>query len=511
MLSGLFVPLTGAERLPSATNAHARSSPGARRVVDTATRLRVEHCMKFRRNGSNAFAVHRHRRLCKTAIVSVHLNAAQAQPVNLPRSLATALRKISWRLIPFLFVLYVVAWLDRVNVGFAALQMNADLRFSETAFGVGSGVFFLGYCLFEVPSNLILARVGARIWIARIMITWGLISVAMMFVRTPTLFCLLRFLLGAAEAGFFPGVIYYLSLWYPAQHRARAIAAFMTAVPVTGLIGGPLSGLLLGMNGIHGIAGWQWLFLLEGVPAVVLGFVVLGYLTERPEYATWLTPAERDAVIARLADEASLRGSREHLTTAALTNPIVWRLGLIFLLTAIGFYGYSFWAPLVIKSLTHTSDFRVGLIAAAISCATIVFMLLNSAHSDRTDERPGHVAIALFATAVGFVGAAVLRSPVLAIVALALVPIGHCSSYGPFWSIPSRFLSGKAAAAGTALVVTIANVGGFLGPALIGYLKQRTGTHVTAFLILGAFGLVAAGLAVALRSSLASSQRTNAF
>jgi ACS family tartrate transporter-like MFS transporter len=202
------------------------------------------------------------------------------------------LRKVTRRLIPFLFLLYVVAWLDRVNVGFAALHMNSDLGFSSTAFGFGSGVFFLGYCLFEVPSNLLLDRVGARRWISRIMVSWGAISVAMMFVRTPLTFYILRFMLGAAEAGFFPGVVYYLSLWYPETQRARAIAAFMTAIPVTGLIGGPVSGALLGLDGVSGLAGWQWLFLVEGLPAILLGVIVLVYLTDRPEAAHWLAPAE---------------------------------------------------------------------------------------------------------------------------------------------------------------------------------------------------------------------------
>ena len=408
-----------------------------------------------------------------------------------------ALRKISWRLLPFLFVLYVVAWLDRVNVGFAALQMNADLKFSDAAFGFGSGIFFLGYCLFEVPSNLILARIGARLWIARIMITWGLISAGMMFVRSPSAFYILRFLLGSAEAGFFPGVIYYLSLWYPAAQRARAIAAFMTAVPVTGLVGGPLSGLLLTMNGRCGLAGWQWLFLGEGVPAIVLGVVVLFYLTERPEVAAWLTPDERESIISELRTERS--GTNPTAITAGLMSPAVWRLGVIFLLAAIGFYGYSFWSPLVIKSLAGTSDLGVGLITAAIGAVTIFFMLVNSAHSDRTGERPLHVAGALFLMVVGFAGCALIRTPLLAIIFLALVPIGHCSAYGPFWALPSRYLAGNAAAAGTALVVTIANIGGFAGPSLIGFLKQQTGTHVLAFLLLAGFAGIATWLAIGLR------------
>jgi ACS family tartrate transporter-like MFS transporter len=333
------------------------------------------------------------------------------------------------------------------------------------------------------------------------MITWGVISVGMMFVRTPLHFYILRFVLGAAEAGFFPGVIYYLSLWYPTAQRARAIAAFMTAVPVTGLVGGPLSGWLLGLNGVHGLAGWQWLFLCEGLPAVILGLVVLAYLTERPEEARWLNPAERNSIAAEVAAERDA-GSHATSVRSALTNSTIWLLGVIFLLVAIGFYGYSFWSPLVIKSLTGASDLGVGLISAAISAATILCMLCNSAHSDRTGERAVHVAIPLFLMCVGFVGCVASQSPILAIIALALVPIGHCSSYGPFWSIPSRFLSGPAAAAGTALVVTIANVGGFVGPALIGFLKQRTGTHQIAFLLLAGFAAVASLLALRLRRAL---------
>src|SRR6266487_3126854 len=247
-----------------------------------------------------------------------------------PDVASVTLRKVTLRLIPFLFVLYIVAWLDRVNVGFAALQMNSDLRFSSAAFGFGSGVFFLGYCLFEVPSNLVLHRVGARRWISRIMVSWGAISATMMFVRTPPTFYLLRFLLGAAEAGFFPGVVYYLSHWYPEGQRARAIAAFMTAVPVSGVVGGPLSGALLTLNGLFGLAGWQWRFLVEGLPAILLGVIVLVYLTERPEVAGWLAPLERDWLVKKLADERVGRDTAQASgITAALTNPTIWQLGII--------------------------------------------------------------------------------------------------------------------------------------------------------------------------------------
>src|SRR5882724_2881549 len=398
-------------------------------------------------------------------------------------SIAT-LRKVTWRLIPFLFLLYIVAWLDRVNVGFAALEMNADLGFSSATFGLGSGIFFLGYCLFEIPSNIILERVGARLWISRIMVTWGLISAALMFVRTPATFYLLRFLLGVAEAGFFPGVIYYLSLWYPAAHRARAIAAFMTAVPVRGLIGGPLSGALLELDGLHGLAGWQWLFLLEGLPAVIMGTSVLFYLKDRPETTHWLTPAERDWLIETLAAERQACALRPNIRVA-LTDTTIWKLGFIFLLAAAGFYGYSFWAPLIIKSLTGLSNFKIGLVLSAISAITILGMLLNGYHSDRTGERAIHIAVPLFVMGVGLIGSALLHQPVLAIIALALIPLGHCASYGPFWSTPTQFLTGQAAAAGIALVTVIANVGSFAGPTLIGVLKAKTGTHTAAFALLG--------------------------
>ena len=418
-----------------------------------------------------------------------------------PADVATVtLRKITLRLIPFLFILYIVAWLDRVNVGFAGLQMNADLGFSSAAFGFGSGVFFLGYCLFEVPSNLVLHRVGARRWISRIMISWGVISAAMMFVRTTPTFYVLRFLLGAAEAGFFPGVVYYLSHWYPEGQRARAIAAFMTAVPVSGVIGGPLSGALLTLNGLFGLAGWQWLFLVEGTPAILLGIIVLVYLTDRPETADWLSSAEKDWLMSRLAAERTSRdGTLPVGIFAALTNPTIWHLGIIFLCAAIGFYGYSFWAPLVIKSVTGASDFGVGVVLGAISAVTIILMVLNSAHSDHTDERPLHVAVPLSISGAGFFGCAVLRQPILAVFFLALVPMGHCAAYGPFWSMPSRFLTGAPAAAGIALVVTIANVGGFVGPTIIGAMKDRFGTHGPAFMVLGGCAIVAALLAIGLR------------
>jgi MFS transporter, ACS family, tartrate transporter len=348
-----------------------------------------------------------------------------------------------------------------------------------------------------LPNSAVDLCTGARRWISRIMISWGAISVAMMFVRSTSAFYILRFLLGAAEAGFFPGVVYYLSYWYPEGQRARAIAAFMTAVPVSG---GPLSGALLSLNGIWGLAGWQWLFLVEGVPAILLGVIVLLCLDERPQEARWLLSAERDWLRNELTNKQSPRSGAQSIGIwAALTNATIWQLGIIFLFAAVGFYGYSFWAPLVIKSLTGSSDINVGIILGAISAVTIILMALNSVHSDRTDERPWHVAVPLFIMAAGFFGCALLSEPILAVFSLALIPIGHCAAYGPFWSMPTRFLAGAPAAAGVALVVTIANVGGFLGPTLIGALEDRAGAHGSAFMVLGTCAIIAAVLALRLR------------
>jgi ACS family tartrate transporter-like MFS transporter len=269
------------------------------------------------------------------------------------------LAKVSWRLLPFLLLLYVVAWIDRVNIGFAALQMNADLGFSAAVYGFGAGVFFIGYALFEVPSNLILVRVGARLWIARIMITWGILSVLMLYVEGPMSFYTLRFLLGVAEAGFLPGIIYYLGTWYPAAERARAVSWFMLAIPLSTVIGAPLAGLLLQLDGWHGLQGWQWLFLLEGLPAIVLGFVVLGYLTDTPEKAAWLAPDERRWLAERIASEHRAAHERYGVgVSAALVHPTVWLLGLILFACQCGSYGLTLWIPQIVAACRATAISR---------------------------------------------------------------------------------------------------------------------------------------------------------
>jgi MFS transporter, ACS family, tartrate transporter len=287
---------------------------------------------------------------------------AGAPPVTVLGDPARVLAKVRRRLIPFLFLLFIASYLDRINVGFAALQMNASLGFSATTYGLGAGIFFLSYVLFEIPSNVLLARIGVRIWIARIMISWGLVSAATMFVRSVPAFYALRFLLGAAEAGFFPGIIFYLTRWFPARERARAVAAFMTAVVIAGVIGGPLSGALLSMHGVGGLAGWQWLFLIEGLPSVVLGFVVLAVLDERPDTAAWLAADERAALAALLRDDQARQ--RDESTAHALRNRRTWLLAVIYFIMPVTNYGIGFWMPQMLKTASGSGNFTVGLLTA---------------------------------------------------------------------------------------------------------------------------------------------------
>jgi len=405
------------------------------------------------------------------------------------------LAKVTRRLIPFLLLLYVVAWLDRVNVGFAALQMNRDLGFSPAVYGFGAGVFFVGYALFEIPSNLILARVGARRWIARIMITWGLVSASMMFVRSETTFYALRFLLGVAEAGFLPGIIYYLTHWYPAAARARAVSWFMAAIPLSIVIGGPLTGLLLEMKGTLGLAGWQWLFLLEGVPAVILGVVVLFYLTDTPEQARWLDPEERTWLSARIRAEQSQAKSRHGVgLRQALLHPTVWQLALIMFACQSGSYGLTLWVPQILKGLSGLSDLHVGMISAIPYVCAAIGMVLIGTHSDRTGERFLHIAIPSTIGAIGFTASAFLLSPIPGLIALTIAAIGDLGSRGPFWSLPGRFLVGSASAGGIALINTIGSLGGFVGPYAVGLVKNATGDFTGGLLLL-AFMLFVSAIA----------------
>lgn len=412
------------------------------------------------------------------------------------------LKKVTWRLIPFLLLLYVIAYLDRVNVGFAALQMNQDLGFSAAVYGFGAGVFFVGYALCEIPSNLVLARVGARVWIARIMVTWGAVSVAMMFVRTPESFYVLRFLLGVAEAGFFPGIIYYLSDWFPAAQRARAVSWFMTAIPLSIVIGGPLAGLFLEMNGLLGLTGWQWLFLLEGIPAVVLGIVVFFYLTDRPEQARWLSAEEKAWLIGRIRAEQMHAKERHNVgLSAALAHPMVWALGFICFAFQAGSYGLILWVPQILKGLSGLSNLQVGLISAIPFAGAAIGMVLIGAHSDRTGERILHVAMPMLLGAIGFTATAFIGSPVPALITLTIAAIGDLGSRGPFWALPGGFLAGTASAGGIALINTIGAVGGFVGPYAVGLVKSATGEYTGGLLLLALLLLASAITTLRLRGS----------
>jgi ACS family tartrate transporter-like MFS transporter len=402
--------------------------------------------------------------------------------------------RVSVRLLPLLFILYICNYVDRTNIAIASLRMNADLHLSATAYSFGAGIFFLGYVLFEVPSNLILARVGARRWIARIMITWGLIASAMMLMRTPLHFYLLRFLLGVAEAGFFPGIIYYLSQWFPAPQRARAISRFMIAIPLAAAVGSPFSGLLLRLDGRLGLAGWRWLFLVEGIPSVLLGFVVLALLTDRIEEARWLSSEQRAWLVARLRRDADESAAPHSVSLVhALSLPLVWLTAVSYLLVNTAIYGYTFWAPILIRDDLHTSDLTTALIVAAIACVVAMVMLAFAASSDRTGERCLHAAAGASLCVLGYVAAAVLSTPMGRVMGLAIASMG-LTTLIPLLCLPSMLLRGTAAAAAIALVNSIGNIAGFAGPYIVGFSKDRLGGTTGAFLVFAGLALMAAPL-----------------
>ena len=415
------------------------------------------------------------------------------------------MQKVSRRLIPYLFVLYVAAYLDRINIGFAQLQMKSALGFSDTVYGLGAGIFFLGYFLFEVPSNLILARVGARVWIARIMITWGLIASAMAIVRTPAEFYALRFLLGVAEAGFFPGVIYYLSQWFPAATRASAISRFMTAAAVSGIVGGPLSAALFKLDGMSGLAGWQWIFVAEGIPSVVLGVTTLWFLTDRPADAKWLSPADREHLERTMRSEAADIARRGHLSLRdALLHPTVWRLSLLSFTLLVGLYGISFWLPQIVRSLSSGDNVEVALLSGIPYVAAAVAMVVVGAHSDRNRERCVHIAGAALVGAAGLGATAMIQTPVPGLIALSVAAMGVFSAIPVFWSLPTTFLSGTAAAGAIALINSLGNLAGFFGPYLIGRVRDLTGGFAGSLITIAVLLVGSAALAISLRRSPAS-------
>ena len=383
-------------------------------------------------------------------------------------------RKVGWRLIPLLLICYVIAYLDRVNVGFAKLQMLNDLGFSDMVYAIGAGIFFIGYFFFEVPSNIILHKVGARVWISRIMVTWGILSAAMMFVTTPTSFYVMRFLLGVAEAGFFPGIILYLTYWYPSHRRGHITALFMTGIPLSGLIGGPLSGGIMKLfDGYNGWSGWQWMFLLEGIPAIMLGIVVFFFLDDRISRAKWLTPEEAALLEKNIAAEASEK--EEESILKVLSSGRVWLMAAIYFGFVMGIYGVSFWLPTIIKAMGIADPLEVGMMSSIPYGFAVIAMILIGRSADRHRERRWHVAIPALLGALGLVLSVTWAdNTMLAMAALTLATSGILCTLPLFWSLPTAFLAGTGAAAGIAMINSLGNLSGFISPYAVAWLKELT-------------------------------------
>lgn len=401
------------------------------------------------------------------------------------------LDKVTRHLLPYLFLLYMIAYLDRVNVGFAQLQMKGDLGFSDDAFANGAGIFFLGYMLFQVPSNVMLEKLGARKLISTIMVLWGLVSTAMMLMRDAQTFYVLRFFLGVAEAGFFPGIILYLTYWFPARHRARAVSLFMLAIPVSSILGSPISGKILEMDDILGLQGWHWLFLLEGLPAVLLGLVSLNYLADGPRDVSWLTPEEVTWLTDRLEQErreaeASRARSSADTLGSVFAHPACYLLGLIYFLLSCSFYAISFWSPQIVKSLAEGArEGTVGWLNAIPYVGGGIGMLLVGRSSDQSHERHYHVALSALLAAVCFeLTAVTLDRPVLAMLFLTLASAGLWATVGPFWAIPPMALSGRGVAAGIAFINSVGAIGGWAGPKLLAYAKNNLGGYAGGFFLL---------------------------
>src|ERR1700710_1314155 len=402
----------------------------------------------------------------------------------------STIRAISWRLIPFLNLAYFLAYLDRVNLGFAALTMNAELKFSPLVFSWGAGIFFIGYFIFEVPSNLALEKFGASRWIARIMVTWGIISAAMAMVSGEWSFYILRFLLGVAEAGFFPGIILYLTYWYPAEYRARFLAAFAIAVPVSTVIGAPISGMLLGLDGVMGLKGWQWLFIIEGIPSVLLGIVTWFYLTDRPAKADWLTAEQKAWLAGRLDSEVAAKQAARYMSLGqALSSPKVLTLSLIYFGFVGALYGMQFWLPQIVKAFGFSNG-QTGFVTAVPYLFGSIAMVLWARHSDKTRERVMHVGAPLLLTAVALGVCGYMDNPYVTMVALIVAAIGIFCTFAVFWTLPTAWLSGTAAAGAIALINSIGNLAGFGGPYLIRWVKEATGSTSTGLLVLAVLPLI---------------------
>jgi ACS family tartrate transporter-like MFS transporter len=407
--------------------------------------------------------------------------------------------RVAWRLLPMLMACYFIAYLDRVNVGFASLTMNKAMGFSSAVYGFGGGIFFLGYFIFEVPSNVLLSKVGARVWIARILVTWGLIAACTAFIVGPISFYSIRFVLGIAEAGFFPGIILYLTWWFPSYYRSRIVGIFMAAIPLSNILGSLVSGVLLNLDGWLGLAGWQWLFILEAAPAVVLGIAFWIYMTDWPSEAHWLEPAQRDWLIARLDSEQARRESIRHYSlTQALLDKRVLLLSLVYFGGTFAGYGIALFQPQIVHRLAEGFGLT-GVINAIPYVFAAVAMILWGRHSDHTGERPRHVAIAYSVGAIGLIATALMTDPFLTMATLVIAAMGQSSTGPTFWSLPTAMLSGTAAAGGIAMINALGNLGGFFGPYLFGLVKDATGGSFTFALMVIALGpIMSAGIVLAL-------------
>jgi ACS family tartrate transporter-like MFS transporter len=412
-----------------------------------------------------------------------------------------AIARVQARLVPFIFICYVIAYLDRVNIGFAATELQRDLALSDAAFGLGAGLFFLGYCLFEVPSNLILERVGARLWIARIMIVWGLVSMAMGLITDVWTFFLVRVLLGIAEAGFFPGVILYLTYWVPARHRARTNALFMMAIPVSVIIGAPLSEALLTLDGWLDLRGWQWLFLVEGAPAVIFGIATLFYLTDRPSHARWLKDDERAWLTETMDQERAARVTVGHGSVLeSLKSGKLWLLCAIYFMNTMVTYGVFLWLPRILRDASKDTGLAVGWLTALPFVVALVGMVLVGRHSDKTGERKWHVAICALVAAAGLLLAVMFQDSVpMLVLAFTLSQLGQRSLLAVFWAIPPIFLAGTAAAAGIALINSLGNLGGAVGPTVVGWLRGSSGNYTSGLLVLAGALVIEAILVASMR------------
>lgn len=409
---------------------------------------------------------------------------------------SSVVSRLMWRLMPFLFLLYIVAYLDRINVSFAILQMREQLHLTDRVYGRAAGMFFAGYFFFQVPSNLVLEKVGVRRWIAGLMVVWGLISCSMIFIRGPVSFYTLRFLLGAAEAGFFPGMILYLRRWFPANARARAVAWFMTANPLAGVVGSPISGALLGMHG-GGLSGWQWLFLMEGLPAILLGTAVYWVLADTPANAKWLSEKQRSWLVDELESERRANaGGEKGSIWSVLASPRVWLLSLVYFGIPACMYGVTLWLPTAIRSLSGLSNFHIGVVAAFPYLVTAIAMVLVGTHSDRSGERRWHTALSGLIGALALAVAAYGRVSIVVIAGMSLGMLGAEAMVGPFWAMATARMSGVAAATSIAVINSIGNLGGYFGPYIIGFARSGDGGFRGGLLAIGAVLAVSGCLAL---------------